>query len=370
MTNRIAEISLEAISANVRYLKSLNPDSAFLAVVKAGGYGLGVTQAAAAAVSGGADWLGTFDLKEAFKIRAEMPETPILAWGLSESDDYALATSQKITLGLSDLRHLELLEKALLENPGSQASVHLKMDTGLSRNGFDSGSCAKALAESARLEQAGILKVQGIFTHLSNTSVDENEAQVEVFQHIVDEAKAFGLNPEFLHVAASETILMPLSVKFNMVRSGIAIYGYSPITASSSQAFGLKPALRLTAELLGIREVAAGAGVSYGFRYRAKETTKLGLVGCGYADGLPRIRRPERLWVSIADIHYRVVGTIAMDQFVIELGDNSPPVGSTVTIYGDPVKGEPSLEDWAIEADTINYELLTRLGVRVERKYV
>ena len=370
MTKRVAEVSLDAISANVRYLKSLNPDSAFLAVVKAGGYGLGVTQAATAAIAGGADWLGTFDLAEAFKIRATLPEPPILAWGLSESDDFALALSQNITLALSDLRHLELLEKALLATSGSRASVHLKMDSGLSRNGFDATSRTTAFQEAARMERAGILKVQGIFTHLSNTSVDENEAQVQVFQQIVEEAKAAGLKPEFLHVAASETILMPLSAKFNMVRSGIAIYGYSPITASSSHAFGLKTALKLTAELLGTREVKAGAGVSYGFRFRAKEDTRLGLVGCGYADGLPRIRRPEKLWVSIVGKRYPVVGTVAMDQFVVELGTDSPAIGSEVIIYGDPERGEPSLEDWAIEADTINYELLTRLGSRVERKYV
>jgi alanine racemase len=158
-----------------------------------------------------------------------------------------------------------------------------------------------------------------------------------------------------------------------MVRTGIGIYGLSPFdddeaTDSGTGPAGLRPAMTLTTEVAATRRVQPGAGVSYDHTWRAPRATNLALVPLGYADGIPR-SASNRAEVTIAGRRRPVRGRVAMDQFVVELGDDEVAVGEPVTVFGDPATGVPSATDWAGWAGTINYEIVTRIGPRVERRH-
>jgi alanine racemase len=154
-----------------------------------------------------------------------------------------------------------------------------------------------------------------------------------------------------------------------MVRAGVAIYGLSPFTDHSSADYGLIPAMTATARVVQVKRVAAGQGVSYGYEYRTTQDTNLALVPVGYAEGLPR-NTSGKAQVSINGKLYRIAGRIAMDQFVIDVGNDDIQPGDVVVLFGDPSKGVPAADDLAVVAETINYEIVTRMGGRFVRQYV
>jgi alanine racemase len=153
-----------------------------------------------------------------------------------------------------------------------------------------------------------------------------------------------------------------------MVRAGIGLYGLSPFEDATSAALGLRPALELSAAITSIKRVPAGTGVSYGYAHRTAGDSTLALIPLGYSDGIPRAAS-ARGPVSINGRSYAVAGRIAMDQFVVDLGSDVAAVGDRAILFGDPAVGLPSAEDWAQAAGTINYEIVARLGSRIERTY-
>jgi alanine racemase len=152
------------------------------------------------------------------------------------------------------------------------------------------------------------------------------------------------------------------------VRWGIGAYGLSPGNDSGSQRVDLIPAMELSAEVVSVKRVPAGSGVSYGHTHRTGSETTLALVPLGYADGVPRGGSGAGP-VSINGTTYRVSGRIAMDQFVVDVGDAPVAIGDRAVLFGDPATGVPSADDWALVAGTINYEIVTRIGNRVVRSY-
>ena len=154
-----------------------------------------------------------------------------------------------------------------------------------------------------------------------------------------------------------------------MVRVGICVYGLSPFDDASSHDLGLVPAMTLRGRVAAVRRVAAGAGVSYDYAWRAPVDTTLALVPLGYADGIPR-QASGKAPVHIGRDTYPVVGLVAMDQFVVSVGEAAVAVGDTVVLFGDPATGVPSATDWARAAGTINYDIVARVGRRVPRTYL
>ncbi len=170
------------------------------------------------------------------------------------------------------------------------------------------------------------------------------------------------------HLASTAGALRLPATRLDLVRLGIGMYGLSPFEGTDSAEFGLRPALRVESRLISVKRVAAGTGVSYGYTYRAAADTWLGLVPLGYADGVARhVSNRGSVWVGGA-VH-PIVGRVAMDQFVVDLGSLEAQVGDRVVLFGDPAEGYPSADDWAEAAGTINYEIVTRLGGRVRREY-
>ena len=377
---REARIDLSAIRHNVETLRAATAPAALLAVVKAGGYGHGAVAAAHAAVEGGADWLGVVDIDEALALRAGGVTVPLLAWLHGTETDFASAIAAGIDLGVSSLAQLDRVAAASTSAattaaasgaaaPTTAAFVHLKVDTGLGRNGIEESDCAAVFERAAEHERAGRLRVRGMFTHLSNTGPDEDAAQIARFTRQTEAAAAAGLTIELRHLAATAAALRLPGALFDMVRVGLGIYGLSPFEGESSASLGLRPAMELSAEVVSVKRVPAGTGVSYGYLHRTSGESTLALVPLGYADGIPR-HASSRGPVQINGRTYTVAGRIAMDQFVVDVGDDPVSVGDRAILFGDPATGVPSADDWATAADTINYEIVTRLGPRVTRTYL
>ncbi|MDQ1560868.1 MAG: alanine racemase [Actinomycetota bacterium] len=372
---REARIDLGAIRSNIATLRSAVSPAALMVVVKAEGYGHGAIEAAKAAVDAGTDWLGVVDLAEALALREAGITIPILAWLHGEDADFTAAVAANIDVGVSSLGQLERAAAT-----GGLAQIQIKVDTGLSRNGVEERESAALFERAAAHERAGRVRVRGLWSHLANAGEAEDLEQVRRFTLFVAAARDAGLTPELRHLAATAGALRVPASRFDLVRIGVGVYGLSPFEDASSAELGLRPAMELSAEIISVKRVPAGAGVSYGYAYRTSAETTLALVPLGYADGIPRhassvagktgaADRPGAP-VSINGRAYRVCGRVAMDQFVVDVGDDQVRVGDRAILFGDPTTGVPSADDWADAADTINYEIVTRIGPRVTRVFV
>jgi alanine racemase len=364
---REAVIDLGAVRANVAHLRSLIGTRHTMAVVKANGYGHGAVPVARAALAGGADWLGVADIGEALVLRGAGIDAPLLAWLHGPTPDFAAAIAADIDLGLSSALQVRQAADAA-SALGRTANVQIKLETGLNRNGVDEADWAEVLPLAAAFERVGRLRVRGLFSHLANTSPADDEAAIGSFERGLAAAAAAGLTVDLAHLASTAAALRVPAARYSMVRLGIGIYGQSPFADADSAALGLTAAMTLTARVAAVRTVPAGAGVSYDYLWRASAPTTLALVPLGYADGVPRQAADAR--VAINGVQYPVVGRIAMDQFLVDVGSASVAVGDEVVLFGDASTGAPTAAEWGAAAGTINYDIVTRVGVRVPRRYL
>ena len=365
---REAVVDLDAVRHNVRHLAAAVRPASVMAVVKADAYGHGAEAVARAALEGGAGWLGVADLDEAIALRGAGIEAPMLAWLHDPAARFGPALARDIDLGVSSIAQLEAMADAAA-SVGRVANVHLKLDTGLSRNGIAESDWTAAVARAAELERDGRVHVRGLFSHLANTSPDEDAAQLEAFLRGAAAADAAGLSPELRHLASTAAAIRLPEARLDMVRIGIGLYGIPPYGDGTTAAeLGLRPAMTLRGRIAAVRRVEPGTGASYGYAWRADRPTTLALVPLGYADGVPR-QASGRAEVAIAGARHRVAGRIAMDQFLVDVGDADVAVGDEVVLFGDPRTGAPSADDWGDAADTIAYEIVTRIGPRVPRTY-
>jgi alanine racemase len=365
---REALINLDALAANVRSLARNVGTRDVMVVVKANAYGHGMVECARAALAGGASWLGVADIDEALTLRGSGIAAPILAWIHAPDETFEHAISAKITLGLSSLAQLHAVAGAVAV-AGSPARVHLKLETGLSRNGASEPEWEVFFAEAAVLHAVGTIVVEGIFSHLSNTSTEDDLAQAAVFDRGLVAAASAGLAPTLIHLAASATAVTMPALRYNMVRLGILAYGISPFEDRTAAALGLTPVMTLRARVVATRRVPAGAGVSYDFTYRTTNETTLALVPLGYGEGIPRAAS-GRAPVLLGGQRFLIAGRVAMDQFIVDVGQTPVAVGDPVVLFGDPEAGHPTATEWADAASTIGYEIVTRLGGRLERTFV
>nr|WP_274637655.1 alanine racemase [Microbacterium bovistercoris] len=361
---REAVIDTSAITENVRQLRRV-VRTEVMAVVKAEGYGHGAVRAAAAALAGGATRVGVTDISEALQLRRGGIDAPILAWLHAPGAAFDEAAAFGIELGISNMEQLQ--RAAAAASADRPVPVHLKLETGLGRNGISPAEASAVLAEAARLERIGRLRVVGLFSHVSNTSPEEDRAALARFSDGFATASAVGLAPQLRHIAATAAAISLPETRLDCVRLGIGIYGLSPFTGRTSAELGLRPAMTVRAGVAAVRRVPTGQGVSYGYTYRTRQETTLALVPIGYADGVPR-QASDAGPVTIGGRRFRVAGRIAMDQFVVDVGNAPVAVGDEVVLFGDPTLGVPAVEEWADAASTINYEIVTRIGPRVPRR--
>jgi alanine racemase len=364
---REAVIDLGAVQANVAHLRSLIGTRHTMAVVKANGYGHGAVQVARAALAGGADWLGVADIGEALNLRAAGIDAPVLAWLHDPEPDFDAAIAADIDLGLSSELQVRQAAQAATRL-GRTANVQIKLETGLNRNGVDEPDWPEVLGLAAAFERVDRLRVRGLFSHLANTSADDDQAAIVSFDRGLAAAAKAGLTVDFAHLASTAAALRLPAARYSMVRLGIGVYGQSPFADADSEALGLTAAMTLRARVAAVRSVPAGAGVSYDYLWRAASDTTLALVPLGYADGVPRQAVDAR--VAINGTQYPVVGRIAMDQFLVDVGRGPVAVGDDVVLFGDASTGVPTAAEWGTAAGTINYDIVTRVGARVPRRYL
>lgn len=359
---REARIDLGALRANLGVLRAMVAPAKVMGVVKAQAYGHGAVGVARALADDDVDWLGVTDLAEALEVRAAGITTPVLAWLHGPDLDARAAVEHDIDLGVSTIDQLERAAAA-------GATVQVKVDTGLSRNGFSSTDAIAAFARAADHERHGRLRVRGIFSHLSNTSPADDDRQVELFAELIDAARDAGLDPELRHLASTQAAITRPDARLDLVRLGIGLYGVEYGDDADPATRGLTPVMELAGTVAAVRRVPAGTGMSYGFIDRTTRETTLALVPLGYADGVPRAASGSAT-VAINGTTYRQIGRIAMDQFLVDVGDDPVAVGDRVVLWGDPATGAPSASDWARAAGTIGYEIVTRVGARVPRVFV
>jgi alanine racemase len=318
---------------------------------------------ARAALSSGATWLGVTTCAEALQLRAGGITAPILSWMHSPLEDFGAALLSNVDLSVSSREHLRAVA-ASAARLGVTAEVHLKADTGLHRNGARPEEWRELVRLARDLETTRHVRVRGVWSHLVGGPAATG-SQVRLFDEAVEVARVAGLRPEIRHLANSAATLGAPRTHYELVRPGIGLYGVEP---DPRRVFGLRGAMTLRARLILVKRVPAGSGVSYEHDYVTDRDTTLALVPLGYADGLPwgAARRAE---VSIAGSRHPVAGRIAMDQFVVDVGDATPQIGDEAVVFGPGTEGEPTVADWARWADTVPHEIITGVGPRVARRY-
>jgi len=356
-----ARIDLSRLSNNIALLKAVS-HTQLMAVVKADAYGHGVIEVGLAAENSGADWLGTALLEEAVALRTHGAHVPILAWLVSPGSDFQRAVDHDIDIAVASIKAFNEIS-ALPNKP----RIHIEVDTGMSRGGF--------LDEWREFLQSDFSRVDvvGIFSHFARADEPgekQNVDQLNRFNEMVSELAEVGINPPIKHLSNSAATLKNDQAHFDLVRTGIAMYGLSPDVESlgSSAELGLQPVMQLRAKLHLVKTVPAGALVGYGATAVTSHTTKLGVVAMGYADGIPRIAQFAGVFINGAKAP--IIGRVSMDQFVVDLGnDSSAQSGDWVIVFGDGSHGEYTADDWGAASSSINYEIVTRIGPRVHRIY-
>ncbi|WP_329337996.1 alanine racemase [Streptomyces sp. NBC_01352] len=368
-----AEIDLAALRANVRTLRARAAGAAVMAVVKSDGYGHGAVPCARAAVRAGATWLGTATPEEALQLRAAGLTGRIMCWLWTPGGPWQAAVEADLDVSVSGMWALREVTEAA-RRAGTPARVQLKADTGLGRNGCQPGEdWAELVGEALKAEGEGLIRITGLWSHFACADEPGHPsiaAQLTRFRDMLAYAEGQGVRPEVRHIANSPATLTLPEARFDLVRTGIAIYGISPSAEIGGPAdFGLRPVMTLSASVALVKQVPGGHGVSYGHHYVTPGETTLGLVPVGYADGIPRHASGSGP-VLVGGKWRTVAGRVAMDQFVVDLGGDEPEPGAEAVLFGPGDRGEPTAEDWAQAAGTIAYEIVTRIGTRVPRVYV
>lgn len=362
-----AVIDLDAYRANLRALADLTPIAALMAVVKANGYGHGMAECARAAREADAAWLGVATVDEALALRALGDTGPVLCWLNAPGADYAPAIEAGIELTASSADQLQEIAAASGRQP---ARVQLKVDTGLSRGGAYGEQWPALVAATVAAQRAGTVVHTGTWSHFASADEPDdpaNDAQEAAYMDALAVLEDSGLEPGLRHLANSAATIARPASHLDLVRVGIASYGLPPGPAMTVDV-PLRPVMTLRGRLAGVKRVRAGSAVSYGGKHVADRETTLGLVPLGYGDGIPR-HASGKLSGAHAGRRVPIVGTVAMDQVVADLGDAEARPGDIVTLFGPGDDGEPTAEEWATAADTIGYEIVTRIGGRVRRTF-
>ena len=368
-----AEVDLDALAHNYRLLRGLAPGAKFLGLVKADAYGHGAAPIAKKLQELGADMLAAACLDEAIALRESGIALPILCLGQTPPELAGELLAYDITQTVGDLETGEALSAAAVA-AGKTLKIHVKVDTGMGRLGFvyyeddDEAALERAGKEIESLCALPGLEPEGIFTHFANADGSEayTKNQCARIYDVFGELWERGLHQfKIYHCAASAAVLNYswTKVYMNMIRPGIALYGYVPDPSVKDP--GLKPVMTVKSRIAVVRDLPAGAKISYGCTATLERDSKVAVLPMGYGDGLPRVLS-NKLEVLIGDKLCPVLGRICMDMCMVDVTD-APGVkaGDVATVYG------PGLTDWAAQlAGTIPYELLCQLTPRVPRIYL
>ncbi|UQX12235.1 alanine racemase [Candidatus Mycobacterium methanotrophicum] len=365
-----AVVDLAAIAHNVRVLREHAGGAQVMAVVKADGYGHGATQVARTALAAGAAELGVATVDEALALRADGITAPVLAWLHPPGLDFASALLADVEIAVSSVRQLDEVLDAV-RRTGRTATVTVKVDTGLNRNGVAPGHYPAMLTALRQAVAEDALRLRGLMSHMVYADEPDNpinNVQAGRFTEMMAQARDHGVHFEVAHLSNSSSTMSRPDLAFDMVRPGIAVYGLSP--APTLGAMGLIPAMTVKCAVASVKSVRAGEGVSYGHTWVAERDITVALMPIGYADGVFR-SLGGRLNVLINGRRRPGVGRICMDQFMVDLGPGHVDVaeGDEAILFGPGTQGEPTAQEWADLLGTIHYEVVTSPRGRITRTY-
>ena len=358
-------VDLDAVTHNVGRIAALVAPAAVCAVVKANGYAHGAAPVAAAALAGGATVLAVALVEEGGELRQAGIDAPILLLSepLASTFDEVVACDLRPTLytpeGVS-------AAGAAAAAAGRVLPVHLKVNTGMNRV----GACPDVIAELAvAVARHPNLDLEGVWTHLATADEParaETSLQLDRFRRAVEAVLDAGVEIPLLHAANSAAALAFPEARLDLVRPGIALYGVAPAPGLGDQ-LDLRPAMSVLARVSFTKRVGAGERISYGLRHRFARPTNVATVPIGYADGVPR-RLSGRAEVLIGGVRRRIVGTITMDQLMVDCGDDPVAIGDEVVLLGEQGSERIDAWEWAELLDTIAYEVVCGFGPRLPRE--
>jgi alanine racemase len=363
------EINLSALAHNVRQIKGfLAPTTQIMAVVKADAYGHGSIDIARTIIAEGVEWLAVATVTEGIELRQAGIVAPILILGGVNSEVQVQAIVKwGLQPTICTIDQAILISKAIAKlQPSSPLLVQLKLDTGMSRLG---ANWQEAVAFFTQVVQLPYLEISGLYSHLATADeIDQTvlELQFDRFGQATTAISAAGYALPMLHLANSAGILVSNRLHYQLVRPGLILYGLCPATHLQSK-IDLQPVLSVRARVNQIKDIAAGTGVSYGYRFIADRDIRLAVVDIGYADGIPR-RLSNRMQVAIRGQLVPQIGSITMDRIMLDVSQIPDlQVGEIVTILGRDGDVQITADDWATELGTISWEILCGFKGRLPR---
>lgn len=340
-----ARIDLAAYAQNLETVRAAVQPAAVMAVVKADGYGHGLLPIARAAVAAGIDWIGTLDIATGLELRADGIQAQLFAWLLGPDDDLRAAIEARIDLGVSSIAELDRVADAAASVP---ARLHLKIDTGLHRNGATEADWPQFVGRALELQRAGSADVFAVWTHIAEASDDEDTEAIERFERAIVVAEHLGLRVRLRHLAASAASLARADSRFDLVRVGAFSYGISPGGGITPRELGLVPVMTLSAGVIGVEAGFAELAI-------------------GFADGISS-GAAGVLSVAIGGTRYPIV-SVRLDRIVVEVGDAAVQVGERGILFGTGDGGEATLQEWGDALESIGEEVVTRLTSLVTRRH-
>lgn len=362
-----AEINLENLRHNFNTVRNLADGSKIMAIVKANAYGHGITRCSKELESYGADWFGVAFPEEAVEMRKAGIEKPILVLVPAPPEDSYLYCEYDLDTIISSVEQANILSETGLRK-GKKISAHLFINTGMNRDGIHSGAAMEA-AEIISGKMKG-LELKGLCTHFGSADNPDSSMttrQLETFDTTLQLLKKNGFEFPEIHTANSAAMMNYPESHYSMVRPGISLYGYDTSNDNSKETV-LKPVMNFKTKVILTRHLARGGTVGYGERYIADKNTNIAILPVGYGDGY--------LWsltnkgnVVIKGKKYPVIGTVCMDQTIIDIGNDDVNPGDDVLLIGSDEGAKNDAGDIARMVGTISYEVLSLVTRRVPRIY-
>ncbi|HEY8772443.1 MAG TPA: alanine racemase [Candidatus Limnocylindria bacterium] len=362
------EVDHEALVANLATLRRLAGEGRqMIAVVKANAYGHGAVEVSRTLLREGVEHLAVATLGEGLELREAGIDAPMLilwALGAPEAEPAVAADLQAVVY---DLPGVELIERAAAAL-GRRASVQLKIDSGLGRQGAEPGL---AVELALRIVRSRHLRLAGTFSHLAVPGEDEAYTDVQRLRlaQALDAMRSAGADPGLVHLAATGGVLAGAAAFGDAIRPGLGLYGMVPAWARDREP-ALRPVLSLKALPLRIFDLAAGDGIGYGLRFRAERATRIATLGIGYGDGWPRVHANNGS-VLVRGVRHPVVGAVSMDGITVDLGDRDDVTyADEFVLIGEQLGARIDADEVAAQRRTINYEVTTALRDRLPRVHL
>jgi len=364
-----AEIDLGALKRNFAAIRNLlQPDTMLMAVVKANAYGHGMLEIAKICLENGADYLAVANVQEALELRQTGIMVPILVLGMVPPEQAESLINNDIETAVADLESALIYSQAA--SPAHPARLHIKLDTGMGRIGFQTDE--KSVGEIKEIHQLPNISVQGIFSHFATADFEDkgySHQQAQQFNDFIQRLEAMNIHIPVKHLANSAAIMDIPETQYNMVRSGIIMYGLYPSAQVKKEKLPLEPVMRLKTRISFLKILPPNRSVSYCRTFITPKDTLVATVPIGYADGYSRLLS-NKAWAVVRGQKVPLIGNVCMDQCMFDVtGVEGVKTGDEVVLFGRPEDGITA-DDLAQIMGTINYEIVCTVGRRIPRIYI